>query len=232
MFTFKKLALIGLASLTAFAMSCSDDPDPDPDPVINPSTPLVKKTMTLSYADSSYGDVDAAKGYKKSGITTKAIAGDIDLIAFAGTTVGAASYSKIYTPSMDIEVDAANSDDIFWTLFLEACPAFDLNDMDFTVCNGNMGPYGIVIIPLTGAAAAAVSIIDNAETKGDLDSWLDGLDAFLDNAEYETDFDLANNKGFLLITSKKEMVAVILKKVTTSPYSAASVELNITYMPK
>jgi hypothetical protein len=90
MFTFKKLALVGLAGLTAFAMSCSDD-EKEPD-----LTLLKKASFTLSFNGESYGDVDGAKGYKTGQLAENAA--KIDLIAFAGSTV-TPSNDTIYTPS-------------------------------------------------------------------------------------------------------------------------------------
>ncbi|MDR3001375.1 MAG: hypothetical protein LBU89_08945 [Fibromonadaceae bacterium] len=78
MFTFKKIALVGVAVLTAFSMSCSDDKDDKPPPP--EEVELVKKDFTLSFAGKSYGDLDGATTYGQSELGP--VKGKIDVVAY------------------------------------------------------------------------------------------------------------------------------------------------------
>jgi hypothetical protein len=199
MFTFKKLALIGVVGLTAFAMSCSDDDDPPPPD----ETPLKKASLVLSGGGTSYGDVDAATGYKSDALAANAA--KIDLIAFAGSTV-TPSNDTIYAPGA---VGGA-AGDIFEAL--------------------GQGIYDILMLPLPDEA---ISIIEGLETVDNYETNKAALDAFKgDQSKYKDVSGITTNKkqSFLLFTSEDDIVAVVLDSVsTTSPTKA---KLNITYMPK
>jgi len=84
MFTFKKFAVVSVAALTAvLSISCGDDKEDEGGEYKD----LVVKNFTLSYADKSYGDIDAGQNYKET--DAKAKAGDIDVVAYY--TSGASS---------------------------------------------------------------------------------------------------------------------------------------------
>ena len=85
MFTFKKIAVVSVAALTAaLSISCSETTD-EPE-----YKDLVINKFTLSYADKSYGDIDAGVSYKQADAIAKA--GDIDVVAYY--TDGAADEVK------------------------------------------------------------------------------------------------------------------------------------------
>jgi hypothetical protein len=234
MFNLKKLALVCVASLAAFSMSCSEDNEDgngSSSSGVNPSSsspggtpvPLKKDSLVLSTAGESYGDVDTPPiGYKRAGLTL-ANAGSIDLIAFANNVVYTEgltySNTKIYVPSKMIEVNAANSDDIFWDLHWATCNSYD-------ACPGS--PYltmGWELPP------PAIPIIENAKNSADISAFTSLLESFVEEDpniwDDEPSFSMANDSGFLLLTSKGKLVAIILKGVGTS-----SVMLKITYMPE
>jgi hypothetical protein len=212
MFTFKKLALVGLAGLTAFAMSCSDDDPPAP-------VDLKKETLVLSGADNSYGDVDAAKGYIRVANSakpnlvplTKDLAATIDLIAFATSDI-TPSMDSLYTPAGAGEVKVGDDNDIFYTLASEG-----------------KGTYSI---KMTELPAGSHIEIEKLGTSADLEQFdIPALLAALPAGSKDLKaIKLENNKSFLLTTSTGDMVAIVLKAVSTT--SPTSVTLNITYMPK
>jgi hypothetical protein len=73
MFTFKKIALVGVAAIAALSMSCSETDEPGTDPSLN--------WDNFNLGTKSYGDIDAAKIYSQ-GELTDAIKEDIDVVAF------------------------------------------------------------------------------------------------------------------------------------------------------
>ncbi|MDR2583066.1 MAG: hypothetical protein LBC75_06260 [Fibromonadaceae bacterium] len=88
MFTFKKFALTGAVAVALSMVSCTDIEDP----VDEEDVDLIKKSFTLSKADASYGDLDAAKTYKQAEATTKAA--DIDIVAYYTSEAG----NKVFNP--------------------------------------------------------------------------------------------------------------------------------------
>jgi len=78
MFTFKKIALAGTVVAALSMVSCSDTDPEDKEPV-----DLVKRSITLSLADKSYGDIDAGKSYGQADLSSKAE--DIDVVAYYTT---------------------------------------------------------------------------------------------------------------------------------------------------
>jgi hypothetical protein len=76
MFTFKKIALVGVAAIAALSMSCTDDGKEEP----GGSDPDLKFD-NFTIGDKSYGDIDAAKTYSQTELTD-AIKGNIDVVAF------------------------------------------------------------------------------------------------------------------------------------------------------
>jgi hypothetical protein len=149
MFTLRKIALLGAASLVAFAMSCSDTDDDTPEPS---KTPLVPRSLILSGAGSSYGDIDKpAKGYTQG--ERAANASKIDIIVFAGASV-TPSNSTVYFP-MGTGPDGEGIDD-FDNYDVMGCP---IADAEVTLIKG-AETYGELA---TWLAGKITSLVDDCE---------------------------------------------------------------------
>jgi hypothetical protein len=83
MFTFKKIGLISVAAIAAISISCSDDKGDDD----GKDQALTRKSFNLSFANESYGDIDAVKTYKQDGLTD-AVKGAIDVVAYYSDVSG------------------------------------------------------------------------------------------------------------------------------------------------
>jgi hypothetical protein len=164
--------------------------------------PLVKKNLTLSYAGSSFADIDGANPtlYRVADVTgSAATAKKIDLIAYATSSAA----NAIYAPG-GIELAIGGSDDYF----------FDLADETYD-------PYTILFFPLP---SEAVTIISAATDLADINAFMSTLPAFIETSEPVDVAVTTVGTGFLVYTSEKKYVAVLI----TGGGTAATVDLGIT----
>lgn len=186
---------------------------------------LTKHEITLSNAGKSFGDVDAGMIYSGSELD-KATSKLIDLIANIGSV--STPDGKIYTPAgLPSTTEIAGKDgwstDIFWDLHGEACTAAGKLTNDPDGC-GVDSPYSIGgwALPSQGVTA-----IKNATKLSEIQPFLnsEAMDALYESA-WKNVFDSTVDSGFLLVTSKGDRVAVIVKST-----GAQLVVLGTTAMP-
>jgi len=92
MFTFKKVALVGIAALTAFSISCSDDDKGDSTPkLIIPEGYDASKVVTLGGTSSKEGSFLDADGVISVSTLDEATINKIDLV-FDGTNLFTVSF--------------------------------------------------------------------------------------------------------------------------------------------
>lgn len=146
-----------------------------------PSQPLKKKTITLSAAGTSYADLDLAEVTTYTQGQITAIKGNIDIIAYNGQTGESGNTNVVYAPSeLDIFYSADYSD----------------------YYGGNVVFYSL--------PSEAVGIISGAATTADILPFTGTLESFVDTAPELTEFPIASNTGFLVLTTENNYVAVII----------------------
>jgi len=184
-------------------------------------TPLTKYTIDLSESAASFADVDAGAKYTRATLT-KTNVKDVDLIARFSSDVTPGG--KIYTPliaevPMGTGQIYAGTTDLFFDVHNEFCPE-GLN----VTATCSYSPYFVFGFTIPPEGITALRGMTNVE---DLMPFLEYVDAATDG-EPEYEFSGAANSGFILMTSKKQLVAVI---VSATGNTATAVTLNTVSMP-
>jgi len=128
------------------------------------------------------------------------------VIAYSSKTAGSkGAENKVYAPG-GIEITLDTSTDYF----------YDLGKADSTY-----KPLSILFYPLP---ADAVTLIKEATDLADVAEWMAALETFVDTVDSEDNVPATVGTGFLVFTSEKKYVAVII----TAGGTAATVTLGTT----
>jgi len=143
---------------------------------------LIKKTITLSYAGSSYADIDGnIATYKQA--DAKKILEKIDVIAYCGTDEGWCENSSIYTP---------------WVIKL-----FRPNSSDF------LGSKSVSFLKIPNEQA---TVFKNATKRSEIRDAYNSLRPIFDDEDnYLDEIPIVVGNTFFVVTSEENLHIVIIK---------------------
>lgn len=169
--------------------------------VIDPN--LVRKTLTLSAAGTSYYDLDAGEAYTQAQIADKKE--KIDLVAYNGQVGKSGNVNSIYNP---LELDIFYNADYSETYFGDV--AF------FTIPEANM--------------AAAVGALSAAQKVSDLELFLPMMDLVLD-ADPVTEIPIVKNTAFIVFSTEADETGKGMFAIIITDNGVQTVDLTSISMP-